>query len=137
MFGAGTATLQDGMGVPFLFQTRPIGWISEGRDAVYAFASQRRDGAWIPHYIGRAVDLAARLADHERLDEAIHSGATHLLFHLARPGDPLNQTEVEARLIRHHDPVMNVQTEARGREVVAILRARRARREAAWGQVAQ
>lgn len=73
---------------------------------LYVFASLTEDG-WLPLYIGKADDFSDRLPSHERLDEAIELGATHI--HAAIVSSEANRDKWEPMLIQHYQPPLNVQ----------------------------
>ena len=79
---------------------------------LYIFCYQVQSGGWIPLYIGQTDDFSTRLPNHERLDEAIQRGATHL--HAAVIPLKANRDKFEKILIQHLQPVMNDQLKGFG-----------------------
>jgi excinuclease UvrABC nuclease subunit len=62
---------------------------------------------WRPVYIGKTEDFSSRLPNHERWDEALQIGATHV-HALAVPLEASRDTW-ERRLIEEHQPLLNEQ----------------------------
>jgi len=74
--------------------------------AVYAFVRPVIGaGAWAPVFLSRTANLAARMARHERWDEARRLGATHILIHQREERDV--REFVEADLLATLKPVLN------------------------------
>jgi hypothetical protein len=93
--------------------------------AVYAFAKPN-GRQWIPVFISRTANMAARMDRHPQWQEARRLGATHVLVH--RRGERDAREEVEADLLAALRPVMNgpfnagrnVATARRGGELVRL-----------------
>ena len=64
--------------------------------------------AWLPLWIGQALSFAERLPNHERWPEAKILGATHI--HARVEPDESRRLALEAQLIRHYQPHLNVQS---------------------------
>ena len=62
---------------------------------------------WKPLYIGQAEDFRKRMASHERFEEAVLNGATHI--HAVVVEQSANRDTWEKLLISAHQPPMNVQ----------------------------
>jgi excinuclease UvrABC nuclease subunit len=62
---------------------------------------------WIALYVGQAQSFQARLPNHERLDEAIRNGATHI--HALVVPQQSQRDQWERMLIQNLQPPMNVQ----------------------------
>lgn len=74
--------------------------------AVYAFARPVIGaGAWAPVFLSRTANLQARMARHERWEEAQRLGATHILVHQREERDV--REFVEADLLATLKPVLN------------------------------
>ncbi len=73
---------------------------------LYIFAFLTKDG-WSPLYVGQAEDLSDRLPGHERLDEAVRLGATHIHAVVVQQASDRNLWE--KMLIQNFQPPMNVQ----------------------------
>jgi hypothetical protein len=71
---------------------------------LYIFASLTKDG-WYPLYIGQADDFSSRLPNHERLEEAVRLGATHI--HAVVVPHAANRDKWERMLIQNFRPPMN------------------------------
>ena len=74
---------------------------------LYIFTYQASDGLWIPLYVGQTNDFSARLPSHERLDEAVRNGATHI--HALAVPLQANRDSWEEKLIQYLQPPMNQQ----------------------------
>ena len=98
----------DGVDTEYSFGIYSIHATPCAKNAVYLFCKVQ-GGQYVPLYIGKAADLSKRLVQHERLDEAIRLGATHLLVHAPGLGARVHYLEAERRLIGHYAPILNVQ----------------------------
>jgi hypothetical protein len=74
---------------------------------LYIFAYKAKDGLWYALYIGQTDDFSSRLPFHERLDEAIQLGATHI--HVTDVPVAAHRDILERRLIVYLRPPMNEQ----------------------------
>ncbi len=102
----GRLSLLDGQGMRYFFTAYPVRAVPTGERAAYAFA--RLEGTEpVPLFVDSAEALAPRLADHERMEEAVALGAVYLLVHMPDPEDPLPHTEAARRLAAHHRPPLN------------------------------
>jgi hypothetical protein len=72
---------------------------------LYIFAYLAKDGLWRALYVGQTDDFSSRLPSHERLDEAIQHGATHI--HAVQVPLAANRDEWERLLISHLQPQLN------------------------------
>jgi len=59
-------------------------------------------------YVGETNDLSERLSDHDRIDEAIELGATHIFIRHVMGGKTVLKS-LEKGLIQKYRPPMNVQ----------------------------
>lgn len=98
----------DGVDTEYNFGIYSIHATPRATNSVYLFC-KIQDGQYVPLYIGKAADLSKRLVGHERRDEAIRLGATHLLVHAPGLGARVHHLEAERRLIGHYAPILNVQ----------------------------
>lgn len=73
---------------------------------LYVFSYQAL-GGWNPLYIGQTDDFSSRLPNHERLQEAVNRGATHI--HAAVIPQAVQRDRYEAMLIQYLQPTMNTQ----------------------------
>ena len=79
-------------------------WLDE--PAVYVFAKRDRKGdVWTPLYIGQADNICDRMADHERWDEAVRHGATHV--HAMVVSEQADRDRIEVALIAKYQPQLN------------------------------
>jgi excinuclease UvrABC nuclease subunit len=60
---------------------------------------------WHPIYVGIADDIAQRHSNHERRDDALRWGATHLHVHECE--NALARFHLEASMIEIHQPPLN------------------------------
>jgi hypothetical protein len=77
---------------------------------LYIFAYRAKDDLWHALYAGQTDDFSSRLPFHERLDEAIQLGATHI--HVTDVPKAAHRDILERRLIAHLQPPMNEQLRA-------------------------
>ena len=96
----------DGVDTKYTFSIYSIYAKPAGINCVYMFCTLQ-NGTYTPLYVGRASILSTRLSGHERLREAVQSGASHLLVHSPSGSDRIGYIEAEKRLIAHYSPKMN------------------------------
>ena len=72
----------------------------------YMFVRQTPQG-WVPVYIGVADDLSTRVPTHDRWDDAIQAGATHVMAHTNAVAS--ERLAEEASLIAYWQPPLNTQ----------------------------
>lgn len=73
---------------------------------VYVFAERDvTDGGWMAWYIGQADSFKDRIPNHERWDEAVECGATHV--HAIVIEDEARRDSAESALIEHYQPPLN------------------------------
>jgi len=81
---------------------------NEGWNAVaglYIFAHQLQNGNWRAIYIGQTDNFSLRMPNHERLNEAIQAGATHI--HAKVVGSQQDRDLWESLLIQNLQPQLN------------------------------
>ena len=98
----------DSTGTNYSFDVYSIHATPRATNAVYLFCKFHA-GQYTPVYIGKAENLHSRLVGHDRMDESIRLGATHLLVHTPGYGARVHYLEAERRLIAYYNPVLNVQ----------------------------
>ena len=76
---------------------------------LYIFTYQQAV-SWYPLYVGQAQNFRDRLPNHERLDEAVRKGATHI--HALVVSRQANRDLWERMLIQNLQSQMNVQHRA-------------------------
>lgn len=74
---------------------------------IYIFAKRSSPTTWTALYIGKASSFKGRLANHERLPEALRAGATHI--HAMCVSTEQERARVEQELIKCFDPPLNTQ----------------------------
>jgi excinuclease UvrABC nuclease subunit len=74
---------------------------------LYIFSYQTINGTWFPLYVGETDDFSSRLPSHERLNEAIQHGATHI--HALTVPLETDRVKWEKALIQHLQPPMNIE----------------------------
>jgi hypothetical protein len=74
----------------------------------YALVRQLPNGNFSPLYFGLADSLQNRVPNHERWNDAIRLGVTHVMAHTTPAGDAVRIAE-ERDLIQRWNPPMNVQ----------------------------
>ena len=74
---------------------------------VYIFAGLNQNGRWRAYYIGQAESLKDRIPGHERWNEAVRLGATHV--HARVVSQAAMRDAIEASLIASYQPPLNVQ----------------------------
>ena len=102
----------------WLTKRPPVGWIgtfyvySPGGTwndvpGVYVFSYVGQDNRWQPLYVGQADSFSVRFANHERWDEAVRRGVTHI--HAMTVTEAAARSLTERRLIATYQPPMNIQ----------------------------
>jgi hypothetical protein len=71
----------------------------------YAFVKKLANGNFVPIYFGVADSLKNRMPNHERFDDAIRAGATHVMAHTTLSAVSRDLEEVD--LIRQWNPILN------------------------------
>jgi hypothetical protein len=73
---------------------------------IYIFCGLNSQGQWVALYIGQADSFRTRIPQHERWNEAVRLGATHIQAMVV----PLvaNRDRIEQALIRLYQPSLNV-----------------------------
>jgi hypothetical protein len=74
---------------------------------LYIFSYLASNGKWCPLYVGQTDDFSSRPANHERLDEAVRLGATHI--HALVVPLQSDRNRFEEMLIQNLQPPMNTQ----------------------------
>jgi hypothetical protein len=72
---------------------------------IYIFCGLNPQGMWRPYYIGQADQFISRLPNHERWDEAVRLGATHV--HAMAVSLAAMRQNVEQQLIAAYQPTLN------------------------------
>jgi len=92
------------------FHVLTMGAKWSAHSGIYIFAGFNSENLWVPLYIGQASQFCERLASHERWEEAVQLGATHVHAMVA----PLqeNRDLIESQLIQCYQPPLNVQLKA-------------------------
>lgn len=97
--------LGDGSSLEFTIYDRNEGWNQVA--GLYIFSFLATNGRWTALYVGQTNDFSARLPSHEKLNEAVQRGATHI--HALVVPLQQNRDALELRLVRHLQPPMNDQ----------------------------
>lgn len=74
---------------------------------IYIFCGVNNRNEWFPIYIGQATSFAERLSGHERWQEAVELGASHI--HAMAEDNQQSRGRIEAELIREFQPSLNEQ----------------------------
>lgn len=97
-------SLGNGESIPFEIYGRNDGWNDVPGLYIFSFI---RAGCWRALYIGQAASFQERLPNHERLEEAVRNGATHI--HVMVVGQQAKRNVWERMLIQTHQPPLNTQ----------------------------
>ena len=87
----------------FTVYTKEANWNNTG--GIYIFTGKNPQGLWVPLYIGKADNFQSRLVSHERWDESIRAGATHV--RARGVAQEATREAIEAELIRNYQPKLN------------------------------
>lgn len=74
---------------------------------LYIFTGRNAAGQWVALYVGQADSLAGRIPNHERWEEALRHGATHVHAKVVR--ETVARDLIERELCRTLQPRLNVQ----------------------------
>lgn len=98
-------TIGDNQTLSFNIHGENKDWLPKA--GLYIFTYQDTGGIWRPLYVGQTDDFSARLPSHERLNEAVRLGATHIHARVV----PLqaDRDRYEEALIAALNPRMNTQ----------------------------
>lgn len=77
------------------------------KPGIYIFAFLNANNKWYGLYVGQANSFKDRLAGHERRDEAVRRGATHI--HARAVTNPDTREALEEALLAKYPFPMNVQ----------------------------
>ena len=77
------------------------------KPGAYIFAYRTASNTWYGLYVGQADSLKARLPNHERWDEAVRRGATHI--HALVVTNPGTREALEEALLARYSFPMNAQ----------------------------
>lgn len=97
--------LGNGQTLEFTVYNSNTGWNKVAGLYIFAYVGGEY---WRSLYIGQAEDFSTRMPNHERLEEAVQQGATHI--HAAVVPLAANRDKWEKMLIQHLQPPMNVQS---------------------------
>lgn len=98
-------------GTEYQYEVFPIETPFRPLPGNYIYATQTEDGQWVALYIAQTRDMHQRLEGHEKLQDAIGYGATHIHMHFATAGQAVRCTE-ERDLINRWQPVCNERLES-------------------------
>jgi hypothetical protein len=98
-------------GAEYQFTIYPIDATLPPLPGVYVYARQEEDGQWTPLYIAQTRDMHQRLEGHEKLQDAIENGASHIHVNLSASGQAARCTE-ERDLIARWQPLFNERMES-------------------------
>ena len=96
-------------GYEFTVYSPSTSWNEIG--GIYIFAGKNSEGNWVAKYIGKAQSFADRLPGHERWDEAVKLGATHI--HARTVSTEVDRDKIEGELIKKYQPPLNTQKKSR------------------------
>lgn len=80
------------------------GWSKNAGLYIFSYLAA---GGWVALYVGQTDDFSKRPAVHDRLDEAVRLGATHI--HARVVSLQADRDQQEVALIRHLQPSLNEQ----------------------------
>jgi len=96
--------LGNGQQLEFTIYNSNINWRKTSGLYIFSYLSGNK---WHPVYIGQTDDFSTRLPHHDRLDEAVRKGATHI--HAAVVPLQSNRNSWESMLIKNLKPILNTQ----------------------------
>ena len=79
-------------------------WASVG--GIYIFCGIDNDNKWVAQYMGQASSFKERLSGHERWDEAVKLGSTHI--HARSIKNTVARSLIESELIEAFQPCLNI-----------------------------
>ena len=87
-------------GKEYQYEIYPIDTAFRPLPGNYIYAKQTEDGGWIALYVAQTRDMHQRLEGHEKLQDALENGATHIHMHYSEAGQALRCTEEHDLVIR-------------------------------------
>jgi len=97
--------LGNGQSLEFEILSKNEGWNAVA--GLYIFAYQLQNGNWAAVYVGQTDDFSLRMPNHERLNDAVKLGATHI--HAKVVSSQQDRNLWESMLIRNLQPPLNQQ----------------------------
>jgi len=97
--------LGNGQSLSFHVYSENKGW--KKIPGLYIFAFEGKAGSWHALYVGQTDDFSSRLPTHEKLNEAVQRGTTHV--HALHVASQFERNRLERMLINHLQPPMNEQ----------------------------
>ena len=94
-------------GTSYTYYMLPIGANLKSSPGNYIFAKEVTPGSWLPIYVGETENLSDRHSNHERRDDAIRHGATHIHAHTTEGGKTSRISE-ELDLLRRWNTPCNI-----------------------------
>lgn len=98
-------------GAEYQYEVFPIDTEFRPLPGNYIYAGRSEDGQWVPLYIAQTRDMHQRLEGHEKLQDAIQYGATHIHMHFSAAGQATRCSE-ERDLINRWQPSCNERLES-------------------------
>lgn len=97
-----------------VYDPKAVTWNKVSGLYIFTYIAAVKDGInyWEPLYIGQTNDFSSRIPSHERFNEAIRRGATHI--HAVVVAQSADRDTLERLLIQHCKPVMNEQLKGFG-----------------------
>lgn len=74
---------------------------------IYIFAGLGRQDRWVPLYIGQTDSFSDRIPSHEKWNQAVWQGATHV--HAMVVEHIIQRITIETELIQSYNPLLNQQ----------------------------
>jgi hypothetical protein len=97
--------LGNGESLDFTVYDQNEGWNKVA--GLYIFSYLGTNGLWQALYVGQTDDFSSRLPSHEKLNEAVRRGATHI--HALVVSQAASRDKWEQMLIQNPQPPLNVQ----------------------------
>jgi len=97
-------------GKEYQYEIFPIETVFRPLPGNYIYARQDEDGNWVPLYVAQTRDMHQRLEGHEKLQDSLEAGATHIHAHYTTTGQASRCSE-ERDLIERWAPPCNARLE--------------------------
>jgi hypothetical protein len=98
-------------GKDYQYEIYPIDTAFRPLPGNYIYARQDETGNWIPLYVAQTRDMHQRLEGHEKLQDSVEAGATHIHIHYTQAGQASRCSE-EHDLVERWAPQCNAHLES-------------------------
>ncbi len=91
-------------GKEYQYEVHPIDTAFQALPGNYIYAKQDEEGQWIPLYIAQSRDMRQHLEGHEKLQDALENGATHVHTDFSAASQAARCSEERDLILRWQPP---------------------------------